>query len=655
MGRILAASVAALLWASGASAQADLAAQFGARENIESIALSPDGTRVSFISPIAGQGSELYTADVTGKTPAVRVIALDGDPERLRWCAWVSSGRLVCSIHIISDAPGVLAGFSRLIAIDADGKNLKLVSARTSSRGMSLNQSGGSVIDWLPDEDGAVLMSRNYIPEDSRGTRIANDLEGFGVERIDTRTLATNRTEPPRRDAVDFISDGHGRIRIMGLQPPQGAVGYSGNTIKYLYRTKGASEWKDLSRLNVVTGHGFDPQAVDRDLDVAYGFGDKDGHRALFRVGLGNNLSEALVYSHPQVDVDGLIRIGRRHRVVGLSYATDKRRTEFFDPELKALAKALSKALPGLPLVSFVDASMDESRLLLWAGSDVDPGRYYLFDKTSKNLNEVLLARPQLEGVALSEVKPVTYKAADGTMIPGYLTIPKGSSGKGLPAIVMPHGGPGARDEWGFDWLSQYFAARGYAVLQPNFRGSSGYGDAWFQKNGFQSWQSAIGDVADGARWLAAQGIADPARMAIVGWSYGGYAALQAAATEPGLFKAVIAIAPVTDLEALRNDARDYMNFRNVDAFIGNGPHVKAGSPAQNAARITAPVLMFHGDRDLNVNVSQSRFMAEKLRAAGRAPELVLYPKLDHSLEDSKARTEMLGKSDAFLRKAMGM
>ncbi|MEI9851159.1 MAG: alpha/beta fold hydrolase [Sphingomonas sp.] len=120
----------------------------------------------------------------------------------------------------------------------------------------------------------------------------------------------------------------------------------------------------------------------------------------------------------------------------------------------------------------------------------------------------------------------------------------------------MPHGGPGARDEWGFDWLAQFFAARGYAVLQPNFRGSAGYGEDWFLENGFKSWRTAIGDVNDGGRWLVGQGIAAPAKLAIVGWSYGGYAALQSAVLDPELFKAIVAIAPVTDLGALKEESR---------------------------------------------------------------------------------------------------
>jgi dipeptidyl aminopeptidase/acylaminoacyl peptidase len=246
-------------------------------------------------------------------------------------------------------------------------------------------------------------------------------------------------------------------------------------------------------------------------------------------------------------------------------------------------------------------------------------------------------------------MKPMTFAAADGTQIPGYLTLPPGSAGKNLPAIVLPHGGPSARDEWGFDYLVQFFAARGYAVLQPNFRGSSGYGSDWFQHNGFQSWRTAIGDVNDAGRWLVQQGIADPHKLAIVGWSYGGYAALQSQVLDPDLFKAVVAIAPVTDLEQLRQDHRDYTDYNLVSAFIGQGPHVTEGSPAQNVARFHAPVLLFHGDYDQNVAVVHSKLMADRLKGAGKSVQMVEFPDLDHYIDDADKRAQMLAQIDAFL------
>jgi dipeptidyl aminopeptidase/acylaminoacyl peptidase len=232
--------------------------------------------------------------------------------------------------------------------------------------------------------------------------------------------------------------------------------------------------------------------------------------------------------------------------------------------------------------------------------------------------------------------------------VPAYLTLPPDGRPTGR-AIVLPHGGPGARDEWGFDWLAQFYAGEGYAVLQPNFRGSSGYGDAWFERNGFRDWRTAIGDVTDAGKWLIAQKLATPGGLGIVGWSYGGYAALQSAVTVPGLFRAVVAIAPVTDLGRLKEESRYWSNHDVVADFIGSGKDVDEGSPARHADRVTAPVLLFHGSMDRNVDVGESVLMDQRLKAAGKASQLIAYDGLDHYLDDSDARADLLRRSAAFL------
>ena len=628
----------------------DAAARFGAREDVESISLSPDAKSVALIVPDAkGQGSALYTVPLGSDEMPKRILAATGDPERLRDCGWVSNDRLLCDVLLVKKdfrAPSVM---SRLIAVDAAGGNLKVVSTRQGDNALAVAQFGGAVIDWLPGADGTVLVGRTYIPEERTGSLVASRRNGFGVDKIDTRTLDSKIVESPKNEAIEYISDGTGIVRIMGMSDVSG-TGYSTSRIRYLYRKQGSDKWESFGNYDVLTGQGLNPFAVDPKLNLAYAFKKENGRQGLYKVALDGSLGETPVFLHPEVDVDGLVRIGRSRRVVGATFATEKRQSVYFDPELQKLGASLSRALPGAPLIQFVGASEDEGKLLVWAGSDVDPGRYYLLDRQTRRMGELMPSRRALAGAKLAAVKPVSYKAADGTMIPGYLTLPPASTGRNLPAIVMPHGGPGSRDEWGFDWLAQFYAHQGYAVLQPNFRGSAGYGDAWFQKNGFQSWRTAIGDVSDGGRWLVSEGIADPARMAIVGWSYGGYAALQSAATSPDLFKAVVAIAPVADLAQLRTEAMRYTSGVVTRDFIGSGPHIREGSPAQNAAAIKAPVMLFHGTLDSNVDVAQSRLMNDKLSDAGKRPQMVIYPGLMHNLADSAARADMLRKSDEFLR-----
>lgn len=396
------------------------------------------------------------------------------------------------------------------------------------------------------------------------------------------------------------------------------------------------------------------PLAVDPELDAAYVLRKLNGRQALYRIKLDGSMATELVYAHERVDVDDVVRVSHGSRIIGVTFAEERRRVIYFDPEFRRLAAQLSRAIPNLPLIDFVGASADNQRLLIHAGADSDPGRYFIFDRPRQNLNEITLARPELEKVQLAKVKPVSYPVGNGVSIPAYLTLPPGGTGRNLPAVILPHGGPSARDEWGFDWLAQYLAHQGYAVLQPNYRGSAGYGDAWMQQNGFQGWQTSIGDVTAGARWLGSQGIADPARMAIVGWSYGGYAALQAAVTQPDLFKAVVAIAPVTDLGQLKEDWRGYTNFKLMSRYIGTGPHLVQGSPLHNASKIAAPVLLFHGTRDINVRAVHSRRMNGALKDAGKQSELVLFDGLEHSLDDSNARTEMLTKIGDLLRNRIG-
>jgi dipeptidyl aminopeptidase/acylaminoacyl peptidase len=636
---------------------ADLATDakaFGAREAVLHPDLSADGSRVVYITPGRGPTSIAVIGNLdTGQFN--QVVSANGSPDILRWCDFASASRVVCRItgNTVKSIANEPIGFSRLVSVNSDGSDPKLLGQTDSFYDAWLRQFDAAVVDRLDGTDNKLLLARQYVPEEGKlGTRLVRDKKGLGVDRLDVKTLSSESVESPNDNVSDYMSDGRGHVRLMEV--PRTATPDSpilSGIVKYDYRTPDSRDWKSLVEADY---RDFQPLAIDAESNQLYALKKKNGRYALYGIKLDGSLSETLIASNPRVDIDDVVRFGDGQRVIGYTYSEEMGSVVYFDPEFKALSASLSRVLPNLPLVDFVDSSHDGRKLLIHAGSDNDPGRYYLFDRDKKTLTPAMIDRPELEGRQLATVKPVTIAAPDGTSIPAYLTLPPGKPAKNLPAVILPHGGPSARDYWGFDWLSQFLAARGYAVLQPEYRGSAGWGDAWLNQNGFKNWRTSIGDITASAKWLAQQGIADPNREAILGWSYGGYAALQSAVTEPALYRAVIAIAPATDLALLKADAQDFTNRDLVEREIGEGPHVAEGSPLRHAASIMVPVLLFHGDNDSNVSIAHSTKMQAALQSAGRQSELVTFPGLDHQLDDSEARTQMLTKIGQLLDRTIG-
>src|SRR5665213_2550492 len=639
----------------------DAAAAFGDRTDITSMRISPDGVSALFVTPIAGQGSVVYTVGLAPGAKANAAFYSDGKPFRLNGCNWVANDRLVCSVYgLTPDHSNLhrLLPVTRMVAVNADGSKPQQLTTQLSQYSAGAVQYDSNVIDWLPDQDASVLMEKQYIPENHEGTIFNSNVRGLGVDMVDTRTLAVKHVIAPRDDAVEYISDGRGTVRIVAVVDKKAQAGatYAAGQYVFLYRLRDSDDWHRLSTYSSADRTGFEPVAVDHDLNIAYGWKKLEGRMALYSMSLDASPAEKLVFARPDVDVGGVIRIGRDRHVIGASYSTQVQHSEFFADNVRPMMVALHQALPQRPLISVVDSSVDGSKVLVFAGSDVDPGSYYILDQQAHTLHKFLGTRALLEGVTLGHVKPLTYPSGDGTNIPAYLTLPPGvEDPHGMPAIVMPHGGPASRDEWGFDWLAQFYAARGFVVLQPEFRGSAGYGDDWFVKNGFKSWDIAIGDVVAAGHWLVKQGIADPAKLAIVGWSYGGYAALQSTVVDPTLFKAIVAIAPVTDLAALKEEHRWFTDYALLNSYVADGPHVHDGSPIAHADKFKQPILMFHGTSDITVSVEESRRMDAALKAVGAHSELVTFEDRDHSLDDSATRADMLRQSDAFLRRSLGI
>jgi dienelactone hydrolase len=650
-------AIAALILGSGALAApaglGDDAKMFGTREAVRQVALSPSGTKVVML--VAGPAETIIAKVFDLQTGAANtVVRSAGNPESLNWCKFASDKQLVCQYSANIPGDGQLVGFSRLMTVGIDGKGLKPLGQRASDFDAGLRQFDGAILDWSADGSGSVLMARSYVPEQGRiGSLISRSKEGLGVDRIDLATLKSSVVEPPNRLISGYMTDGRGGVRIRVREDADNNGMLTGTT-HFEFRSPTSNAWKSLGQYKSRDGSGLYPLAVEAESNTVFILKKLDGRDALYRMPLDGTAGATLIAKNPTVDIDGVIRIGRGQRVIGYTYAEDRRRTVYFDPEFQKLSTSLGRALPKLPIADFTGASADGSKLLVFAGSDTAPGTYYWLDRVTKEMSPLVSVRPQLDGKTLSPVKAVRYTARDGSSIPAYMTVPAGSSGKNMPAVVLPHGGPSARDEWGFDWLAQFLAMRGYVVIQPNYRGSAGYGDAFLNENGFRNWQTSISDVADAARYLVKEGIADESRLAIVGWSYGGYAALQSAAIEPQLFKSAVAIAPVTDLVLLKRESAGFTNSDLVKDFVGSGSNVRNGSPLRNAAAIKVPVLLVHGDLDANVGIEHSVKMESALSSLGKPVTLLRYKGLDHQLEDSDARVEMLTKIGELLERTIG-
>ncbi|QDP20190.1 alpha/beta hydrolase family protein [Sphingomonas xanthus] len=630
---------------------AEAAKRFGARETVVGADLSPSGRKVAFLSAGAGPATMAKILDLD-TSKLTTLLASRGTPDNLDWCGFASEARLVCRYGGNVPYEGLLVGVSRMISVGADGSNLRELGVRRSFDAQ-VRQFDGSIIDWLPGSGGSILMARSYVPQaNDTGTRLTSSTSGLGVDRIDLNTMRSSPVEKPRDNVSRYLSDGNGNVRILSVD--EVAAQQLTGVTRHRFRMAGSKEWLELGQYNRRDNSGIWPLAVDASINSVYVLESLNGRDALYRITLDASRWKTLVASNDKVDIGGVVRLGDGHPVIGYTYTDERSHTVYFDVEHHQLAAALAKALPDTPLIHFVSASEDGKTLLVHASADTDPGVFYLLDRATRQMKPIMVSREELEGQTLAPVKPITYRAADGAIIPAYLTMAKGGPQTHRPAVVLPHGGPSSRDYWGFDWLAQFLAARGYAVIQPNFRGSAGYGSEHLGENAFRDWKSAMSDIADSADYLVTQGIADPDRIAIVGWSYGGYAALQSATLTPDRFKAVVAIAPVTDLMMLKADAAGFTNEELTRAFIGAGDHVRAGSPLQNSARIKSPVLLVHGDMDINVAVRHSVRMNEALQGRGADVQFLQYKGLDHYLEDGSVRAEMLTKMGELLDRTIG-
>jgi dienelactone hydrolase len=603
---------------------------FAAGADMEAPSLSPDGTHLAYIGTVKGERA-LLMRDLQGNQLQLVRRLTSGTNDFTR-CRFKSEKRLLCHFNGLADLAGHSYPTSGLVAIDRDGGHATLLS-------------GGRIVHFLPDDPRHVLI------EVSDGNSVFP-----AVWKLDIDTGKGDLVVSAHPPVIGWMADRDGVVRV-GYGYHARSYGFLVASAVYVARKGPQDPWRTLAKFQRFEGARFEPLEFGPLPNQLFVSAPQDKHAAVWQMDLDENRDFQLVFSRPDVDADRIIRWPTDQHVTGFLYETDRPHVEYIDSLAASVEKLMEKSVPGaFHLV--IDASRDGKMLLVESYSDVAPHSFYLV-----NLNEHVLGAIGQESIALAQaalapMKPVTITGPGGISIPGYLTLPVGAPpAERLPAVVYPHGGPYARDSWGYDPMVQIMANRGYAVLQMNFRGSTGYGEEW-RKAGHQAWGTVMhDDITAGAHWLIDQGIADAGRMCIVGWSYGGYAALIGVEKEPQLYRCAVAIAGVSDLSQLAQERdRVYGGIEAIEDSTGvDKALLRAESPLLHADRIKVPVLLVHGEQDFTVRVEQSQAMAKALTRTGVKNELVLIKDGGHSLARSDMRLTLYRKLTEFLAANLGV
>ena len=592
--------------------------------------LSPDG-RLVVARATANGITRLVVIDT--QTNAKSAVALPEDLDLL-WTEWAGN-RILASFSFSQDVSGTKVARTRLMLFDPATKALTPL-AKNLWRSI-----GADDIIHIDPGGGFILVSGQ------------KDVFSYpSIWRIDLSSLKETEVVKPRTGVWRWFADSAGVIRA--------GLGLDQDRYWLLYRENADAHFRRVLKRRL-TQDGVVRQ-IERYIPVVgsdrgYVIADTgSGRFALHRYDFQADTIGEVVFQHPQVDVDGFSYSRDTGDVAAVRYVDDRDRTLWLDPKMKDLQAKMDDALPGA-INRVVSRSQRSNRMIVLSRASNEPGTYFLFDVDKLRMNSLAHPHAALDGKTLAEMQSVAYRARDGLQIPAYLTLPSGRAPKGLPLIVMPHGGPYVRDKWGYDAEVQFLANRGYAVLQPNFRGSTGYGKAFVEAARGEFGRKMQDDLDDGVRWLVSQGTVDPKRVCMMGASYGGYAAMWAAARNPEIYRCAISFAGISDVGAiLRYDrgrfiaGRYYRNFR--DRIRGDPDfNVSEISPLFAVERIKTPLLLAHGKDDKTVPVAQSAKLHDALTKAGKPHEYVVYEGEGHGFKKEANSVDFLKRVEAFLAK----
>lgn len=596
---------------------------WAANASVRSVAVSPDGKYLSMIR----NPDELSIA-----TPVIEVfdisdgemkIALrqDADPMDIQGYTWISPTSFVMSLR--QQVRRNIEGFNqgvfeyRLALVDVVEKSQKSFGA----------QSGG-VVHVLPNEPNKVIVAVREGSGPGTG-RLGRTFRPTSYWELNLDTGNKRLLIRAKMSQASITLDAEGKaLRATGYD--------SGNKeVSFYYRPEGSSGWEEYYRYSINDWEEFRPVGQlpnDRDhvLVIAHNGHDKLG---LWSYNMPERKFEDLIYRRDDVGYDGIFVRSHSNvwqnygEIVGVSSYAGSLHTDWFDEGEGALRNQLNDTVPNAGVVQIPSRSMDGKTLVIYNYGDHDPGTYFLLK--DGQLEVIGSVAPKIDSKRLSSVHYISYESGDGQTVPAYLTIPNGKPP--FPLVVMPHGGPLVGEDVIYDPWSQMLAHYGYAVLQPQYRGSHNYGLDWYRKaffNGSEAGRKMQTDKDDGAIFLAKQGIVDPDRIAMVGWSYGGYAALVAAIRDPQIYQCVVAGAAVTDPIMQVNYYRWELDGTQKDAQLGLWD--EAVAPFDEVEKINIPILLVHGDLDQRVPLDHATKYREKLTKAGKTFKYVELDGADH-------------------------
>lgn len=654
---------------------------FARRPQMHGVTISPDGHYVAFLTGV-GDETALMSFDRTAPgTPFKKITMSVPGKFDLGWCRFANQKRLLCGVYgNIIGKKYVEPAYTRMFSVEVDGSAYKaldqsarqgnLFVASTSMRNFDINQgptvdksfnsnrgtwnndapSGTAVATYasafVPDRQDQVI---DFTPGEDESVLIQMDDDGNGCNSIFVLNIYSGNRGvrmPDHPPIQEYVTDGRGNPRL--------GWGLEGLVTNYYARLDGENDWRKLDATQIFTEENrLRPIAMARSTNTAYAIGNYAGRDALWSIDLADKSEPNLLFNHKLVDVGEPILRGDRS-LLGVRYDVERPYVWYADEGLRALIERLERLYPGR-VHDIVDSTEDLKILVVRSSSDVDAGTYFLYDRDKDKLSKLGSAYPELDTRSLGTMTNIIYKASDGTDIPGYLTVPTGAEKKNLPLVVLPHDGPLARDSWSFSFLRTFLASRGYAVLQMNYRGSSGFGQNW-RNVAHQDWGGiTYSDIHDATRWAIAQGIADPKRVCIMGWGFGGYAALLGAARNSDVYRCAVSIGGIADLQ-MQIDHGIVTGDKAIRRYqIGGDPaKLERDSPVKQAAHVDIPVLLIHGAKDWQVQPDQSKAMAIALRRAKKKVDLVVIKGANHELERQSDRVTLLKQIEGFLSANLG-